>query len=204
MQEVTTALKDYEKNSRVKVPRIFTEVKVTVRVQTCILNLDAVSRALGRPLIYIMKYFSYKLGTMIYKKKGRVIIHGLHGKKKLYQLLKDFSQKFVLCPICKKMTALSANEVVDTLQKRCRECDYKGHLDSTDKLSRFIWRHKTMESMSEQLRTTLPESKETNCADKLRQKRMLLNLRRTDCQWFLGFLISQDMTWIHIFKMMIL
>ncbi|XP_066955365.1 uncharacterized protein [Macrobrachium rosenbergii] len=118
-----------------------------------------------------MKYFSYKLGTIIYKKKGRVIVHGLHGTKKLHQLLKDFCHKFVLCPKCEKRTALSANEAVDTLQKRCRTCDYEGHLYTTDKMSRFIWRNKRVKPPSERMRTTLPKSKETSYAAKFKSTR---------------------------------
>ena len=49
---------------RYKMPSLVVKVEGKGNgIKTVILNLDDVARSLGRPSIYLMKYFSCKLGT---------------------------------------------------------------------------------------------------------------------------------------------
>ncbi|XP_068202426.1 uncharacterized protein [Palaemon carinicauda] len=169
MGEVMTEFKYHRKKyyvggRHIHVPQKFMLVKYRLKKLTTISNLDTILEVLGVPTIYVMKYFSIKLGALIYTKKGTIIIHGFHERKKLHQLLKDFKREFVICPKCKvDGIDLIANEDVDKLQQICRECSYKRHLDGTNKLVRFILRHKKMKNTTPKPKErNLPKPKERN------------------------------------------
>ena len=84
---------------RYKMPSLV--VKVEGRgngVKTVIINLDDVARSLGRPAIYLIKYFSYELGTQTHfdSKNNRYIVNGLQDAGKLQDMLDLFIKNFVL------------------------------------------------------------------------------------------------------------
>jgi translation initiation factor 5 len=64
-----------------------------------------VAHDLGRPPIYLTKFFGFELGAQA-KVVGdgptqRHIVNGAHDKEKLQDLLDVFINKFVLCGECK-------------------------------------------------------------------------------------------------------
>ena len=110
-------------------------------IKTVILNLDDVAKSLGRPSIYLMKYFSCELGTQTRfdSKNHRYIVNGLHDTEKLQDMLDIFIKKFVLCEMC-----LNPETSYKILQKRgvikssCGACGHSFKIDMSHKLANYI------------------------------------------------------------------
>jgi translation initiation factor 5 len=100
-----------------------------------------VAHDLGRPAIYLTKFFGFELGAQA-KVVGdgptqRHIVNGAHDKEKLQDLLDVFINKFVLCGECKN----PETELVIKGQHVLRECKAGGkrtEIDKGHKLSSFI------------------------------------------------------------------
>src|SRR5271169_1176423 len=100
-----------------------------------------VAHDLGRPPIYLTKFFGFELGAQA-KVVGdgptqRHIVNGAHDKDKLQDLLDVFINKFVLCGECKNPeTALivKGQHVI----RECKACGKRTEIDKGHKLSSFI------------------------------------------------------------------
>jgi translation initiation factor 5 len=100
-----------------------------------------VAHDLGRPPIYLTKFFGFELGAQA-KVVGdgptqRHIVNGAHDKDKLQDLLDVFINKFVLCGECRN----PETELVIKNQhvlRECKACGKRTEIDKGHKLSSFI------------------------------------------------------------------
>lgn len=89
-------------------------------IKTAIGNVSEVSRALGRPPAYVVKFFGYELGaqTSIKEDEDRYLVNGVHDSNELQDSLDGFITKFVLCGSCKNPEIRNQIKGKDTLQMR--------------------------------------------------------------------------------------
>jgi len=110
-------------------------------IKTVIPNILDVAHDLGRPPIYLTKFFGFELGAQA-KVVGdgptqRHIVNGAHDKEKLQDLLDVFINKFVLCGECKNPeTALIIKN--QHVLRECKACGKRTEIDKGHKLSSFI------------------------------------------------------------------
>lgn len=122
---------------RYKMPPI--QAKVEGRgngIKTCIVNLAEVSRALGRPPAYVLKYFGSELGAQT--TMDRFVINGVHDAPELQDCLDGFINKFVLCASCKNPETEIQIKNKDDLQRDCKACGSVTVIDPRHKLSSYI------------------------------------------------------------------
>lgn len=107
--------------------------------KTLLSNLTQVAKALDRPAIYILKYFSIEIGAQIVedKKDDRFFINGFHDAQKLQELLNFFIQTYVLCTTCENPETQLLVENKKISQK-CKACGYQTFLKNQHKLNNFI------------------------------------------------------------------
>ena len=110
-------------------------------IKTVIPNILDVAHDLGRPPVYLTKFFGFELGAQA-KIVGdgptqRHIVNGAHDKEKLQDLLDVFINKFVLCGECKNPeTALIIKN--QHVLRECKACGKRTEIDKGHKLSSFI------------------------------------------------------------------
>lgn len=122
---------------RYKMPPI--QAKVEGRgngIKTSIVNLSEVSRALGRPSSYVLKYFGSELGAQT--SMDRFLINGTHDNTELQDCLDGFINKFVLCASCKNPETEIQVKNKDDLQRDCKACGSVSMIDPRHKLSSYI------------------------------------------------------------------
>lgn len=109
-------------------------------IKTAIMNLAEVSRALGRPPAYVVKFFGYELGaqTSINVEQDRYLVNGAHDSNELQDSLDGFINKFVLCGSCKNPETEIQIKGKDLLQKDCKACGKITMIDLKHKLSSYI------------------------------------------------------------------
>lgn len=109
-------------------------------IKTAIGNLSEVSRALGRPPAYVVKFFGYELGaqTSIKEEEDRYLVNGVHDSSELQDSLDGFISKFVLCGSCKNPETEIQIKGKDTLQRDCKACGKITMIDLKHKLSSYI------------------------------------------------------------------
>lgn len=100
-----------------------------------------VAHDLGRPPIYITKFFGFELGAQA-KVVGdgptqRHIVNGAHDKDKLQDLLDVFINKFVLCGECRNPETVLVIKNQHVLRE-CKACGKRTEIDKGHKLSSFI------------------------------------------------------------------
>jgi len=100
-----------------------------------------VAHDLGRPPIYLTKFFGFELGAQA-KVVGdgptqRHIVNGAHDKEKLQDLLDVFINKFVLCGECKNPETELIIKGQHVLRE-CKACGKRTEIDKGHKLSSFI------------------------------------------------------------------
>lgn len=126
---------------RYKMPPIQSKVEGRGNgIKTAIVNLSEVSRALGRPASYIVKYFGSELGaqTSMDEDKNRYLVNGVHDANELQDSLDGFINKFVLCANCKNPETEIQIKEKDNLQRDCKACGHVSIIDPRQKLSTFI------------------------------------------------------------------
>src|SRR5277367_1381727 len=101
-----------------------------------------VAHDLGRPPIYITKFFGFELGAQA-KVVGdgptqRHIVNGAHDKEKLQDLLDTFINKFVLCGECKNSETELMVIKGPYVLRECKACGKRTEIDKGHKLSSFI------------------------------------------------------------------
>ncbi|ODV67387.1 hypothetical protein HYPBUDRAFT_109174 [Hyphopichia burtonii NRRL Y-1933] len=122
---------------RYKMPTL--QAKVEGRgngIKTSIVNLAEVSRALGRPPSYVLKYFGSELGAQT--SMDRFLINGTHDNNELQDCLDGFINKFVLCAACKNPETEIQIKGKDDLQRDCKACGRVTIIDPRHKLSSYI------------------------------------------------------------------
>lgn len=109
-------------------------------IKTAIGNVSEVSRALGRPPAYVVKFFGYELGaqTSIKEDEDRYLVNGVHDSNELQDSLDGFITKFVLCGSCKNPETEIQIKGKDTLQRDCKACGKITMIDLKHKLSSYI------------------------------------------------------------------
>ncbi|WBW71406.1 translation initiation factor eIF5, Tif5 [Schizosaccharomyces osmophilus] len=110
-------------------------------IKTVIPNMTDIAKALGRPPLYLTKFFGFELGaqTTIVADMDRYIVNGAHDATKLQDLLDVFIRRFVLCASClNPETELSINKKDQTITYDCKACGYRGEIDGRHKLTGVI------------------------------------------------------------------
>merc|ERR1711924_473880 len=71
--------------------------------RTVLLNLDELSRAVGRPAEHLLTYIGQSVcaASKVEKENRRVYVAGHHELRVLQQHVFDFIQRFVLCKQCR-------------------------------------------------------------------------------------------------------
>lgn len=106
-------------------------------LKTVVPNIFAIAKAIDRPLLYLGKYFSYRLGVQTILDNNRFVLKGRHEASKLQQILDSFIKAFVLCDLCENPeTALSLKK--NLMAKRCKACGFNSIINSCDKMTCFI------------------------------------------------------------------
>lgn len=126
---------------RYKMPPIQSKVEGRGNgIKTAIVNLSEVSRALGRPPAYIVKYFGNELGaqTSIDDNQERYLVNGSHSASELQDSLDGFINKFVLCANCKNPETEIQVKGKDNLQRDCKACGHISDVDPRHKLTSYI------------------------------------------------------------------
>lgn len=123
---------------RYKMPPIQSKVEGRGNgIKTVIVNLNEVARALGRPPIYVLKFFGYELGALTNESQDRYLINGVHEAGELQDSLDGFINKFVLCASCKNPeTEIQIKKGL--LQRDCKACGHLSMIDIRHKLSTYI------------------------------------------------------------------
>ncbi|KAG7195400.1 Eukaryotic translation initiation factor 5A-1 [Scheffersomyces spartinae] len=126
---------------RYKMPPIQSKVEGRGNgIKTVIVNLSEVSRALGRPPAYVIKYFGSELGalTAIQEDQDRYLVNGTHDANELQDSLDGFINKFVLCGNCKNPETQIEIKGRDHLQRDCKACGHITDIDPRHKLCSYI------------------------------------------------------------------
>lgn len=126
---------------RYKMPPIQSKVEGRGNgIKTAVVNLSEVSRALGRPASYIVKYFGSELGaqTSMDEDKNRYLVNGVHDANELQDSLDGFINKFVLCANCKNPETEIQIKEKDNLQRDCKACGHISIIDPRHKLATYI------------------------------------------------------------------
>lgn len=126
---------------RYKMPSIQSKIEGRGNgIKTAIMNLGEVSRALGRPPAYLVKFFGYELGaqTSINEELERYLVNGSHDSTELQDSLDGFIHKFVLCGMCKNPETEVQVKNKAFLEKDCKACGKTTVIDLKHKLSSYI------------------------------------------------------------------
>lgn len=112
-------------------------------IKTVVVNLSEVARALGRPPVYVLKYFGHELGalTSMKEEEDRYLVNGVHDLNELQDSLDGFINKFVLCGACKNPETEIIIKGKDDLFKDCKACGEVTQIDPRHKLTTFIARN---------------------------------------------------------------
>ncbi|EEB07303.1 translation initiation factor eIF5 [Schizosaccharomyces japonicus yFS275] len=126
---------------RYRMPRLQSKIEGKGNgIKTVIPNMSDIAKALGRPPLYVTKFFGFELGaqTTIIADMDRYIVNGAHDANKLQDLLDVFIKRFVLCKSCQNPeTELSINKD-QTISYDCKACGYHGEIDGRHKLTGVI------------------------------------------------------------------
>ncbi len=137
MTSVNIPRQTIDPNYRYTMPRM--RIKSEGRgngTKTRLENITEIAKALERPPIYIMKYFSFGLGTLIKDD----LINGDHSGADLAEILDSFIDGYVLCGTCgNPETEIKVGW--DNVGLLCRACGSITQCDPTQKLTTFIMRN---------------------------------------------------------------
>ena len=131
---------------RYKMPPIQSKVEGRGNgIKTVIVNLAEVARSLGRPPVYVLKYFGSELGAQTNESQERYLINGTHDAGELQDSLDGFINKFVLCGSCKNPeTEIQIKKGL--IQRDCKACGSLSMIDPRQKLSSYILKNPPKDS----------------------------------------------------------
>ncbi|CAA90492.1 Translation initiation factor eIF5 [Schizosaccharomyces pombe] len=137
-------------------------------IKTVIPNMSDIAKALGRPPLYVTKFFGFELGaqTTIIADMDRYIVNGAHDAGKLQDLLDVFIRRFVLCASCQNPeTELSINKKDQTISYDCKACGYRGVIDGRHKLTGVIVKNPPAKKKSHKHKRDSPVAEEEDGAE---------------------------------------
>lgn len=141
---------------RYKMPMITAKVEGSGNgIKTVCTNIAAVSKSLGRPPAYAIKYFGSELGAnvKIDQANDMYIINGQHDAEKLLNLLYGFIKRFVLCSKCSNPeTNLSIEK--KSIGQKCLACGYATTIPKVHNLCKYIMNHPPGEEAGAQRQKT--------------------------------------------------
>ena len=110
-------------------------------IRTKLVNLFEVSKSLGVPPEYPLRYFGAEFGAIIEfgLAERKAILTGEVRKESLQSSLDHFIEKFVLCPKC-KYPEIRIRIKKKELYSDCKACGLVKPMDMTHKISNFILR----------------------------------------------------------------
>ena len=101
---------------RYKMPQILLKEQSSKGGQTCLVNLEEISKALDLPSPKpLVKHLSKSLGCTCRLSKGSYLLPGSHRQKSIQDLILAFVSKYILCPSCGNP---------ETLTGKCTACGY--------------------------------------------------------------------------------
>jgi len=125
---------------RYKMPKLTAKIEGSGNgIKTVITNISSVSRSIGRPPSYPLKYFGTELGANVKMdpQADLYVINGAHDPEKLLELLYKFIEKFVLCNKCKNPETRISVERKEIYQ-RCIACGHESTIPKVHNLTKFI------------------------------------------------------------------
>lgn len=125
---------------RYKMPKLTAKIEGSGNgIKTVITNISSVSRSLGRPPSYPLKYFGTELGANVKMdaQADLYVMNGAHDPEKLLELLYKFIEKFVLCNKCKNPETRISVERKEIYQ-RCIACGHEATIPKVHNLTKFI------------------------------------------------------------------
>jgi|ETNmetMinimDraft_26_1059896.scaffolds.fasta_scaffold51424_3 translation initiation factor 5 len=127
---------------RYKIPRIETRLvgKGNGR-RTVLLNIEKIAKGLNRPVTYLLKFFSYELGTQyrLDKHNHNYVINGVHAPEIIHKMIFNFIEKYILCSECRNPETIYKIKVNKRIIKcLCLACGHMFEINDNDKLSNFI------------------------------------------------------------------
>jgi translation initiation factor 5 len=150
---------------RYKMPSLQTKIKGRGNgIQTVVINIHEVSRALRVLPAYPTKFFGLELGAQSTCKENCAIINGAHSVQTLSKLLNKYIEIFVLCPTCKLPETTISISSKDAIEMDCAACGYNGLLKTAHKLANFILKHppeqKSQPKKTKEEESSHPQQKE--------------------------------------------
>lgn len=125
---------------RYKMPKLTAKIEGSGNgIKTVITNISSVSRSIGRPPSYPLKYFGTELGANVKMdpQADLYVMNGAHDPEKLLELLYKFIEKFVLCNKCKNPETRISVERKEIYQ-RCIACGHESTIPKVHNLTKFI------------------------------------------------------------------
>jgi len=114
--------------------------------RTVLLNLDELSRAVGRPAEHLLTYIGQSVcaASKVEKENRRVYVAGHHELRVLQQHVFDFIQRFVLCKQCRNpetMCYKKGKKRSRIVYLKCKSCGGRSSLESSDQFMNYLAQH---------------------------------------------------------------
>jgi translation initiation factor 2 beta subunit (eIF-2beta)/eIF-5 len=87
----------------------------------CLINIESIATALGRPVELLTRYMAIKIGTSISNKKGKYMIKCNTTMNEFEKMIDEFTQYFVLCKDCKNPETEIEHDKL-SVSLRCKAC----------------------------------------------------------------------------------
>ena len=142
-------------------------------IRTKLVNLFEVSRHLGVPPEYALRYFGAEFGAIIEYKESeqKAMLNGEFRREDLQNSMDHFIEKFVLCPVC-KYPEIRIRIKKKELFSDCKACGKVRPMDMTQKISNFILKFPPKISSKEMPSSSsnVPNGKKTGKKSKKKDK----------------------------------
>jgi len=133
---------------RYKMPRL--EVKIegssTKMRKTVLVDVNDVSRSIGRPVEYLLTYLGHSLSvaTRMEKHIGKAYVTGAYTQAELHAHVLRFTRQAVLCRHCRNPETtchVEGKKKRQVVFLRCKACPNCTDLDSADRFVKFMMSH---------------------------------------------------------------
>lgn len=118
--------------------------------KSVIVNLNEVSRAVGRPAEYLLTHLGQSLNAANKIEKDKAYIAGHHDAKLLQQHVLVFIKEFVMCKHCNNpetSCGLEGNKKNKILFLLCKSCGKRTDLDSSKRFVKYMAQHPPSDSV---------------------------------------------------------
>ena len=127
---------------RYKIPKIETRLLGKGNgKRTILINIVSIAKALDRPVLYLIKFFCYDLGTQFKLDKNNKLymLNGVQDSEKLEKLIFDFIRDYILCRHCNNPETIFKIKINKRIIKcLCIACGNFFEINESNKLGNFI------------------------------------------------------------------